>query len=151
VSTFIQNDAGLMGYVHTPVGAPKFPMSTRRLHSIRARGVPQFETVWSSGASSVVNLVWLRSMHACSRPLVVLFLLHRQAYTLRALHILFFQQDLSCAAQNFCKPHMFPDGSGGFYDSCVASKSCCGTGDTLCPCAAAELTAPGEVEAAEAA
>jgi hypothetical protein len=111
--------------------------------------VPQFETEWSSGASSVEPCMAL--FKACSHLLVVLFLLHRQAYTLRALHILFFQQDLSCAAQNFCKPHMFPDGSGGFYDSCVASKSCCGTGDTLCPCAAAELTAPGEVEAAEAA
>lgn len=68
-----------------------------------------------------------------------------QAYTLRALHILFFQQDLACASQNFCKPHIFPDGSGGFYDSCVAPKSCCGTGDTLCPCTSSDVTPQGDV------
>lgn len=67
-----------------------------------------------------------------------------QAYTLRSLHILLFGQDFSCANANFCKPHVFPDGSGGTYDSC-GSKSCCGTGDTLCQCSsAAEVDVSGD-------
>jgi hypothetical protein len=45
-------------------------------------------------------------------------------------------QDLTCGNLNYCKPHIFPDGSG--FDDVCGTTACCGgsKNDTLCVCTA---------------
>lgn len=50
-------------------------------------------------------------------------------YTMRALHVLLFGEDFSCAACNDCKPHIF---GASQYDACTAKP--CKPTDPLCPC-----------------
>lgn len=63
------------------------------------------------------------------------------AYTLRSLHILFFHKDLTCANTNFCKPYMFPNGYGGYYNAC-GKTNCCGVKDDICTCSSADVGYP---------